>query len=41
MPGKKVKRWGQYHALRKKGMSKKRAAMIANKRTGRRGKRKR
>lgn len=32
MPGKKVKRWGQYHALRKKGMSKKSAAKIANKR---------
>lgn len=32
MPGKRVKRWAQYHALRKKGMSKKRAAMIANKR---------
>jgi hypothetical protein len=31
VPGKKVRRWGQYHALRKKGMSKKRAAMIANK----------
>lgn len=32
MPGKKVKRWGQYHALRRRGMSKTRAAKIANKR---------
>lgn len=38
MPGKKVRRWNQYHALRKKGMSKKRAAMIANKRKSRKRK---
>jgi hypothetical protein len=36
VPGKRVRRWAQYHALRKKGMSKKRAAMIANKRRGKR-----
>lgn len=36
MPGKKVRRWAQYHALRKKGMSKTRAAKIANKRRHRR-----
>lgn len=32
MPGKRVKRWAQYHALRRKGMSKTIAAKIANKR---------
>lgn len=30
MPGKQVKNWKVYHALKKKGMSKKRSAMIAN-----------
>ena len=40
MPGKKVRRWAQYHALRKKGMSKTSAAKIANKRR-KKGKRKR
>jgi len=30
MPGKKVKRWDIYHALRRKGSSKKKAAKIAN-----------
>lgn len=34
MPGPQVKRWKQYHALRRKGMSKKRAAKIANSRKG-------
>ena len=30
MPGKQVKSWKQYHKLRKKGMSKKKAARITN-----------
>lgn len=30
MPGPEVKNWDQYHALRKKGMTKKQAAMITN-----------
>lgn len=31
MPGKQVKDWDRYHALRRRqGMSKQRAAMIAN-----------
>jgi hypothetical protein len=30
MPGKQVKNWPKYEALRKKGMSKERAAKIAN-----------
>lgn len=30
MPGKQVKNWDQYHALREKGMSKERAARITN-----------
>jgi hypothetical protein len=30
MPGKQVKNWSQYEALRKKGMSKESAARIAN-----------
>jgi hypothetical protein len=30
MPGSKVKNWSVYHALRKKGYSKGRAASIAN-----------
>lgn len=30
MPGKQVKNWKQYHALRKKGMSKGKAARITN-----------
>jgi hypothetical protein len=30
MPGKQVKNWKQYEALRKKGKSKKSAARIAN-----------
>jgi len=30
MPGKQVKDWDKYHALRREGMSKERAAKIAN-----------
>jgi hypothetical protein len=30
MPGKQVKNWDQYHALRRKGASKTKAAKIAN-----------
>lgn len=30
MPGKQVKNWKKYHALRKKGHTKKSAARIAN-----------
>lgn len=30
MPGKRVKRWNVYHALRRKGASKAKAAKIAN-----------
>ncbi len=30
MPGKRVKNWDVYHALRKKGKSKESAAKIAN-----------
>jgi hypothetical protein len=30
MPGKQVKRWDVYHALREKGESKEKAAKIAN-----------
>jgi hypothetical protein len=30
MPGKQVKNWRQYEALRRKGMSKRLAAKIAN-----------
>lgn len=30
MPGKQVKNWKAYEALRKKGMSKEKAARIAN-----------
>lgn len=30
MPGSEVKNWDTYHALRRKGMSKERAAKIAN-----------
>lgn len=30
MPGKNVKNWKQYHGLRKKGMSKSKAAKITN-----------
>jgi hypothetical protein len=39
MPGKQVKNWRKYHALRRKGMTKSRAARIAN--SGRGGGRKR
>ena len=30
MPGKEVKNWDQYHALREEGMSKEKAARITN-----------
>jgi hypothetical protein len=30
MPGKQIKNWKAYHGLRKRGMSKTRAAKIAN-----------
>lgn len=30
MPGKQVKNWRKYHALRKKGASKTKAAKVAN-----------
>lgn len=40
MPGKQVKNWKQYHALRRKGMSKSRAAKIANAHAKRRRSRK-
>ena len=30
MPGKQIKNWSRYHALRRKGMSKTRAAKITN-----------
>ena len=39
MPGKQVKNWKQYHALRRKGMSKTRAAKITNASKKGRGKR--
>lgn len=35
MPGKQIKNWKQYHALRQKGMSKTRAAKITNAGSGR------
>lgn len=34
MPGKQVKNWRKYHALRKKGMSKTSAAKITNSKSG-------
>lgn len=41
MPGKSVKNWKVYHALRKKGYSKTKSAKIANSKSRRRKKRKR
>lgn len=38
MPGKQVKNWQKYHALRKKGMSKTMAAKISNSSSKKRGK---
>lgn len=38
MPGKQVKNWKVYHALRKHGASKTKAAKIANSKKGRRKK---
>jgi hypothetical protein len=42
MPGKSVKNWPKYHALRRKGASKSKAARIANsgKKSSRKGGRK-
>ena len=34
MPGKQVKNWRQYHALRRQGFSKKSAAKITNSKAG-------
>jgi len=39
MPGKQVKNWKQYHALRRKGHTKKSAARITN--ASRKGRRRR
>jgi hypothetical protein len=41
MPGKQVKNWDKYHALRDKGMSKERAARITNADAGGKPKKKR
>lgn len=41
MPGKQIKNWGKYHALRKRGYSKTKAAKIANSGRRRRKRRKR
>lgn len=41
MPGKQVKNWSKYHALRRKGMSKTRAAKITNAKPGRKRRRSR
>jgi hypothetical protein len=38
MPGKQVKNWKMYHALRRKGKSKKSAARITNAKKGRKKK---
>lgn len=38
MPGKQVKSWSKYHALRKQGMSKTSAAKVTNATTKRRKK---
>ena len=38
MPGKQVKNWKVYHALRKKGYSKTKSAKIANSKRKKRGK---
>ena len=40
MPGKQVKNWKVYHALRKKGKSKASAAKIANSKRRKRGRKK-
>lgn len=41
MPGKQVKNWKKYHKLRKKGMSKSKAARITNAQEKKKGKKKR
>lgn len=38
MPGKQVKNWKKYHALRKKGISKESAARITNAKPGKKRK---
>lgn len=38
MPGKQVKNWSKYHALRRQGKSKTSAAKIANSQSGRKKK---
>lgn len=38
MPGKQVKNWDKYHALRREGASKEKAAKIANASKKKRGK---
>lgn len=38
MPGKQVKNWNKYHALRRKGMSKTSAAKITNAKPGKKSK---
>ena len=38
MPGKQVKNWDKYHALRDKGMSKEKAAKITNAEPGKKKK---
>ena len=40
MPGKQIKNWKQYEALRKKGMSKRSAARITNAQAKKKRKRK-
>jgi len=40
MPGKSVKNWNKYHALRKKGMSKSKAARITNANPGKKRRKK-
>ena len=39
MPGKQVKDWDKYHALRREGASKAKAARIANSPHGKKGRR--
>jgi hypothetical protein len=39
MPGKSIKNWAKYHKLRRKGMSKRKAAKITNANPGKKKKR--
>jgi hypothetical protein len=41
MPGKSVKNWSKYHALRKKGYSKSKSAKITNANPGRKKRKRR